>query len=179
DAEQERRRHREVAVTGLPGRADVGVARIGLAGGPGEGPEPAAGHQQGLSRGLLADDRPVQGHQAATRSYRVTTQAPPSPRLCCNATRAPSTWRGPACPRSCQTSSAHWARPVAPSGWPLDSRPPEGLVTTHPPSVWLPSRLTFSAVPSGVGPSASWLSSSLVVKQSCSSATGMSSGPIP
>lgn len=46
----------------------------------------------------------------------VTTAAPPSPMLCASPTRAPGTWRAPAVPRSCHTSSAAWARPVAPSG---------------------------------------------------------------
>ena len=32
-------------------------------------------------------------------------------------------------PRSCQVSSLHWARPVAPSGWPFEISPPEGLTT--------------------------------------------------
>ena len=45
----------------------------------------------------------------------------------------PSTWRLSASPRSCQLSSAHCARPVAPSGWPLEIRPPDGLTTTLPP----------------------------------------------
>ncbi len=48
--------------------------------------------------------------------YMVTTQAPPRPRLCWSATRAPSTCRRSAWPLSCHTSSAHCARPVAPSG---------------------------------------------------------------
>src|SRR3546814_14767812 len=39
------------------------------------------------------------------RWYIVTTQAPPRPRLCCSAVRAPSTCRGPALPRSCSTRS--------------------------------------------------------------------------
>lgn len=43
--------------------------------------------------------------------YRVSTAAPPRPRLCCSATFAPGTWRLPARPRSCQQSSAHCARP--------------------------------------------------------------------
>ena len=34
------------------------------------------------------------------------------PKLCCMATLAPSTCRLPASPRSCHTSSAHWARPA-------------------------------------------------------------------
>src|SRR5262249_60588971 len=65
--------------------------------------------------------------------YMVTTAAPPRPRLCCSATFAPSTWRFSARPRSCQLSSAHCARPVAPSGCPLEMRPPDGFTTHVPP----------------------------------------------
>src|SRR6266404_3813505 len=67
------------------------------------------------------------------RWYIVTTQAPPRPRLCWRAVLAPSTWRGPHWPRSCWFSSKHWARPVAPRGWPLESRPPDGFTTHVPP----------------------------------------------
>jgi hypothetical protein len=38
--------------------------------------------------------------------------------------------------RSCRVSSAHCARPVAPSGWRLEIRPPDGLTT--PPAPWPP-----------------------------------------
>ena len=69
----------------------------------------------------------------SARLYTVTTAAPPNPRLCCKATFAPGTRRLLAQPRSCQTSSAHCASPVAPSGWPLDMRPPEGFTTQRPP----------------------------------------------
>ena len=55
--------------------------------------------------------------------------APPRPMLCWSATFAPSTWRLSAVPRSCQVSSEHCARPVAPSGWPLEIRPPDGFTT--------------------------------------------------
>ncbi len=42
-----------------------------------------------------------------TRSdwYSVTTQAPPRPRLCCSAVRAPGTWRAAALPRNWWVSS--------------------------------------------------------------------------
>lgn len=49
-------------------------------------------------------------------AYSVTTTAPPRPRLCCSARRAPPTCRLPARPRSCQQSSAHCARPETSSG---------------------------------------------------------------
>ena len=44
-----------------------------------------------------------------------------------------ATWRGPASPRSCPTSSNTCPSPVAPIGWPLNSRPPEGLNGMRPP----------------------------------------------
>lgn len=43
--------------------------------------------------------------------YMVTTAAPPIPKLCCMAILAPSTCLLSASPRSCFTSSAHWANP--------------------------------------------------------------------
>lgn len=43
--------------------------------------------------------------------YMVTTAAPPMPKLCCMAILAPSTCLLSARPRSCFTSSAHWANP--------------------------------------------------------------------
>ena len=58
--------------------------------------------------------------------------------LCCSATSAPSTWRRSASPRSCQLSSEHWARPVAPSGWPFEISPPEGLTTRPSRRRWSP-----------------------------------------
>ena len=69
----------------------------------------------------------------SARLYTVTTAAPPRPRLCCRATFASGTSRLLAQPRSCQVSSAHCARPVAPRGWPLEMRPPDGLTTQRPP----------------------------------------------
>ena len=64
----------------------------------------------------LASWRAGSSLRTQLRLYIVITHAPPRPRLCCSATRAPSTWRSPAVPRKCHTSSVHWARPVAPSG---------------------------------------------------------------
>ena len=58
--------------------------------------------------------RHCRGAQSAR--YIVITHAPPRPRLCWSATLAFGTWRLFAVPRSCQTSSVHCARPVAPSG---------------------------------------------------------------
>src|SRR5262249_6941692 len=92
----------------------------------------AEGLDVGVHPGVLVQLR-QHGISVQMRSYSVTTQAPPRPRLCCRPRRAPSTWRLSAWPRNCWASSGHCARPVAPSGWPLLSRPPEGFVTTLPP----------------------------------------------
>src|SRR5437773_12227354 len=51
----------------------------------------------------------------------------PRPTVCASAACAAGPWRGPAAPRSCQVSSAIWPRAEAPSGSPLERRPPEGL----------------------------------------------------
>ena len=96
----------------------------------------------------------VVAHRFAGR-YAVTTAAPPRPMLCCSATFAPSTCRASASPRSCQVSSAHCARPVAPSGWPLEIRPPDGLTTQRPPYVVSPLSTSLPPSPSAHSPSAS------------------------
>ena len=49
------------------------------------------------------------------------------------ATRAPSTWRPVAVPRSCQTHSQTWAIAWAGIASPKQERPPEGLTGTRPP----------------------------------------------
>src|SRR5262249_36866545 len=47
--------------------------------------------------------------------------------------RASATCRGPASWRSWAKTSAAWATPVAPSGWPQPISPPRGFTTTSPP----------------------------------------------
>src|SRR5439155_8897013 len=111
--------------------------------------------------------------------YIVTTQAPPSPTLCCSPSRAPSTCRFSAFPVSCHTSSAHCASPVAPSGWPFDRSPPEGFTTHLPPYVTWSSSISRPPSPSLQRPSDSYVTSSFVLKQSCSSITCTSFGPSP
>ena len=57
---------------------------------------------------------------------------PPRRRGRCCAAGLPSRRRPDArrpSPRSCQVSSEHWASPVAPSGWPFEISPPDGLTT--------------------------------------------------
>lgn len=70
-------------------------------------------------------------------------------------TRASGTCLGPASPLSCQVSSAAWAIPVAPSGWPLEISPPDGLTTQRPPYVVAPDSTSFPDSPSPHSPSAS------------------------
>src|SRR5690606_32440757 len=85
----------------------------------------------------------------------VITTAPPRPRLCCSASEAPSTCRAPARPRSCQLSSVTWAMPVAPSGCPLEIRPPDGLTTHCPPYVVAPDSASLPPCPGSHIPSPS------------------------
>jgi len=46
---------------------------------------------------------------------------------------APSTWRSPASPRNCQTSSHTWAIAWAGTASPKHARPPLGLTGIRPP----------------------------------------------
>src|SRR3990172_1138077 len=52
---------------------------------------------------------------------------------------APGCWRPPDSPLSCQTISDMPQAPVAPSGWPLEMRPPLAFTATFPPMSNLPS----------------------------------------
>lgn len=87
--------------------------------------------------------------------YIVITHAPPSPKLCCSPTVASFTCLGPHSPLSCQHNSEHCARPVAPSGWPLEIKPPLGLITYFPPYVQSPFSINFPPCPSSHKPKAS------------------------
>ena len=73
---------------------------------------------------------------------------PNRPWLAVIPTRAPSTWRAPAWPRNCQTSSHTWAMAWAGMASPKHDRPPLGLTGTRPPMVVSPSRSSRSASPS-------------------------------
>src|SRR5262249_43598631 len=111
-------------------------------------PVVAAGQGDGALRPCAAAG--ISSHSAQARSglrYTVTTAAPPSPRLCWRATLASFTWRFSARPRSCQLSSAHWARPVAPRGWPFEMRPPDGFTTHFPPYVTAPESISSPPLP--------------------------------
>ena len=56
--------------------------------------------------------------------------------------------------------------PVAPIGWPLDLRPPEGLTGKRPLFSVSPSAIARAPLPSGTRPMASYSMSSAMVKQS-------------
>ncbi len=88
--------------------------------------------QGGGRRGWLRARRRV---RPGVRRAGTPSRRPPRRGRCCAAGRRStlSTWRLSAVPRSCHVSSAHWARPVAPSGWPLEISPPDGLTTHRPP----------------------------------------------
>src|SRR3978361_2030891 len=116
-------------------RGLVAVDRVGLTDGLGEEAQAPLLDVDAVARQYVPDMAFVyhdrgRSLKAQATWYMVTTQAPPRPRLCWRAMRAPSTWRWSAWPRTCHTSSVHCARPVAPSGCPLDNRPPDGLTTT-------------------------------------------------
>ena len=104
----------------------------------------------------------------------MTTHAPPKAAFCCKA-NSPAL-RGTnllfAQPRSCHTSSAICAMPVAPKGCPFEIRPPDGLMTVRwLPYVHWPFRTYSCARPGSLRPSASITSISLLEKQSWTSAT--------
>ena len=82
---------------------------------------------------LAVADRLVEeldAHQGASSTVIATAASsrPISPPpFSATAIRAPSTWRGPASPRSWVTSSCTWASPVAPIGWPRGLQPAGGV----------------------------------------------------
>ncbi len=69
--------------------------------------------------------------------------------------------------------------PVAPTGWPFDFRPPDGLTGIFPPSAVSPDPAAAPPLPRGTSPSASITRISAIVKQSWTSQNEMSFGPIP
>ena len=92
----------------------------------------AAGRRSGVPRARRSVPRrlPLEDVHVAPRPTRLRAS-----RRCCGRARcaAGRSGGGPASPRSCQTSSAIWASPVAPTGWPREHRPPLGLTAMPPP----------------------------------------------
>ena len=68
---------------------------------------------------------------------------------------APSTCLFPASPLNCHTISAAWAIPVAPSGWPLALRPPDGFTGIFPPFSVIPSSTEGPPSPFSTNPKSS------------------------
>src|ERR1700689_4540133 len=64
---------------------------------------------------------------------------------------APLTCMSPAVPVSCIEASACIDTPVAPIGWPLALRPPDGLIGSLPSLPTIPSRRTGGPSPPGPG----------------------------
>jgi len=88
-----------------------------------------------------------------TLSWRSETA--PMPTMCARPSRAPGCWRAPASPRSCRAISAICPTPVGPIGWPIASRPPDGLTATSPPMSNAPARSMRGASPGFARPIAS------------------------
>ena len=83
---------------------------------------------------------------------RLTVAMLPPPTRWARATRASSTWRPSASPRSCSTASCSMATPVGPPGCPRASSPPSVLNGMRPPGPVSPSTTSFSASPSAQKP---------------------------
>ena len=116
----------------------------------------------------------------ADQRVRITTPAlAPRPTVCDNATRAPSTWRGPHSPRSWRTSSTTCPSAEAPSGSPLESSPPLGLTGSRPPRVVAPESSSAAEPPGSHNPSSSYEPSSRAASVSWHSTTCRSDGPRP
>ena len=91
--------------------------------------------------------------RTATTQPLPSIPAVPPPMVSKRPIRAPSTCRCPASPRSCQTSSAACATPVAPNGCPRESSPPDGFTGVEPPRESSPAATAAGAWPSAVRPS--------------------------
>src|SRR5690606_14993851 len=127
---------------------------------------------------FLRSDRPAQRPRMVMQATASSMPCRPPP-FSASAMRAPSTCRAPASPRSCATSSWIWPRPVAPTGCPLDSSPPDGFTGMRPPIVVSPRSETGPPSPKSQKPRFSiWMISPIAVA-SCTSATETSAGPTP
>ncbi len=72
--------------------------------------------------------------------------------------------------RICSQHSKNMRRPEAPTGCPKDFSPPSGLIGRSPSRSNVPASTSFHAVPRGAKPRSSMRTSSVGVKQSCTSA---------
>ena len=105
--------------------------------------------------------------QPATQRVTITDEPWPNrPWLIDRPTRAPSTWRSPASPRSCHVSSQTWAIACAGMASPKQARPPLGFTGMRPPSEVAPECSSASASPGAHRPMFSYQSSSSAVDRS-------------
>ena len=81
---------------------------------------------------------------------------------------------GGASPRSWSQASNSMRSPLAPTGWPNDLSPPSGLTGRSPSRSKAPSSTSLQAVPRSAKPRSSISTSSVGVKQSCTSAMASS-----
>src|ERR1700760_1465764 len=105
-----------------------------------------------------------------TRETNDTQLPGRPPRLWVSASFGSPSCRSPASPRYCSQSSYSMRSPLAPTGWPNDFSPPSGLTGSRPPSSNSPARMSFQAWPRSLNPMSSISTSSVGVKQSCTSA---------
>src|SRR5882757_5303814 len=130
-AEQERRRHRQVTVPGPPRGVEIGVGRVGLTGRGGEGAQPATFHLRGVCRDPGTDRRGVQvGHRSRHQSSSriVALAIPPASHIVCSPYRMPRS-------RMWCTNRVMRIAPDAPSGWPTAMAPPRGLSRSSVPPI--------------------------------------------
>src|SRR5258705_6149183 len=131
-----------------------------------------------LSAFLVQNECPEICHQARKGSRmlaKLATAAPPM--LKTPARQAPGTWIPPAVPVTCIAASTCIDTPVAPTGWPFDLSPPEGLTGNLPSFSVQPARMARATSRFGVNPMASYSISSAIVKQSWVSTRSRSSSP--
>src|SRR6185437_15293794 len=110
----------------------------------------------------------------STIETKFATAAPPM--FMTPASDAPGICMSPAVPVTCIAASTCIDTPVAPTGWPLDLRPPEGLIGSLPSFSVQPSRMARAPCPFGASPIASYSINSAIVKQSCVSTRSRSRG---
>ena len=132
----------------------------------------------GPSAGLPELREAIAKHVAETRGVPVapeevvvTPGAKPS--------ELPLSCISPASQRICAKRSQICATPVAPTGCPLDFRPPEALMGFSPVRAVLPDSVHGPPRPRSMKPRSSIATISAMVKQSCTSANWMSRGPTP
>src|SRR5215469_1619996 len=105
-----------------------------------------------------------------TIEMKLTQRPGAPPKLWVRPSFGLAIWRGPASPRSWSHISYIMRRPLAPIGWPKLLSPPSGFTGWGPSPSKRPARTSFHACPRGEKPMSSMRTSSVGVKQSCTSA---------